>query len=402
MKIIEWIKKKLGFDENDFDDIELGTSDNAESLMESLARASKKRRLIDINDREQRDQYVRECCEMMATTSKDVEAQKIEYQQVTMRIADLDEIESLPVFDRTKVRAGAKKIVNLEKEDSSYVRPMSKITEVQYRAMERQAKEIPDAIAKLKKDEEYQMKVRRDLNLLEGEKGAIAYQRKEERSKAKNARSFAIITLFAACMAALLLWILKDAMKLDVSLGYVVLAGVFAIILTAVFVMFQNAQMGITKTNRQLNRTITLQNSVKIRYVNITNVLDYNYAKYNVMNAYELSYLWDKYQEEKAAREHDSEMSEKMDEARRELYALLKTYHISDPALWVCQPGVLAFDEDIKEVRKTLTVQRQRLKKGIDFEIYSLEETKAELQSLIREYPKYAKEILGIVDCYDG
>ena len=402
MKILNWLKDILGFGDDDFDDIEINfSSESAESLMQSLANVSKKRRTLNMNDKAQREQYVREYCDMMAVASKDVDAQKVEYQKVTERLADLEELEKLPVTDKSQVRIRAKKVMKIEQEESSYTRPAKKITEAQYREMERLAKDIPSILEKMKQDEKYQMDVRRDLNLLEGEKGAVAYQRKEERSKARSAKNIAFVAIFGAVMAAALLFVLNQAMHVDVEMGFIILAGAFAVAITAAFVMYQNAQSAIANTNRKLNKAISVQNTVKIKYVNITNVLDYNYAKYGVMNSYELAYIWEKYNEEKAAREHDTDVSERMDEARSELYQMLKHYHINDPSIWVYQPGVLVYDEEAKDIRKQLIVQRQRLKKGIDFEMYNLETAKKELESLVREYPKYAEDIIAVVGEYE-
>lgn len=402
MNIFSWIKEKLGFGEDDFDDIEINfASENAESLMESLSNASKKRRTLNMNDPVQREQYVREYCDMMAIASKDVDEQKIEYQQVTERLADLEELDKLPMTDKSQVRIRAKKVMEIENEEAGYTRPAKKITEAQYREMQRLRDEIPEVIRKMKENEEYQMKVRRDLNLLEGEKGAVAYQRKEERSKAKTAKSLAFISVFAAVMAAILLFVLDKAMNVKVDMGYTILVGCFAVVLTAAFVKYQNATTEITKSNRRLNRAINIQNTVKVKYVNITNVLDYMYAKYGVMNSYELTYLWEKYLEEKEAREHDSDITMRMETARSELYQMLKHYHINDPSVWVYQPGVLVYDDEAKDIRKQLIVQRQRLKKGIDFEMFNLETAKKEIESLIREYPKYGKDIVAVVESYE-
>ena len=402
MKLINWLKDILGFGEDDFDDIEINfSSESAESLMQSLANASKKRRTLNMNDKEQREQYVREYCDMMAVASKDVEAQKIEYQQVTERLADLEELDKLPVTDKSQVRIRANKVIKIEQEDSNYTRPAKKITEGQYREMERLAKDIPAVLEKMKKDEEYQMAVRRDLNLLEGEKGAVAYQRKEDRQKARTAKNIAFIAVFGAVMAAALMFVLNQAMHVKVEMGFIILAGVFAVAITASFVMYQNAQSDIARSNRKLSKAISVQNTVKIKYVNITNVLDYNYAKYGVMNSYELAYIWEKYIEEKQAREHDSDIAERMEEARSELYQMLKHYHINDPSVWVYQPGVLVYDDEAKDIRKQLIVQRQRLKKGIDFEMYNLETAKKELESLVRQYPKYAQDIIAVVGEYE-
>ena len=404
MNIFTWIKEKLGFGEYDFDDIEIGDFDgeSAESLMDSLAKSSKRRRNIDVHDGVAREQYVRDCCEMMSSASKDVEKQKSEYQKVLHSLADLDEIDSLPMHDRSLVKLQAKKIVKIEDDEEKYVRPSRKITEAQYHQMEQLEDEIPDILKKLKADEEYQMIVRRDLNLLEGEKGAIAYQRKEERNKVRNARSWALVVIFAAAMAAVLLLIVHKSIRIDIQMGLVILAACFALALTAVFVSFTNAQREITRANRKLNKTILLQNTVKIKYVNITNVLDYNYAKYGIMNSHELGYMWEKFQEEKASRLHDSDVEERLSAARRELYQVLKHYHITDPSALVYNPRVLTDPKEEESTRHEMIVMRQRLKKGIDFEIYNLENAKKEIESLVKEYPQYAQQILGIVSQYEG
>ncbi len=234
------------------------------------------------------------------------------------------------------------------------------------------------------------------FNLLEGEKGAIAYSRKEERSKIKKARTIAFITTFTCIMAGLLLFAVNKAMRVDVNMWYILVVALFAIGITSACVSFQNAQVGVAKANRMLNKTINLQNTVKIKYVNITNVLDYNYAKYGVMNSYELAYQWEKYNEEKSARDHDADLNRRLEISRSELYQILKHYHISDPTEWVYQPVVLVDDAELKDVKKALVVQRQRLKKGIDFEMFNLESAKKEIQSLVREYPKYAKEVMQL------
>ena len=115
MKILDWLKDILGFGEDDFDDIEINfTSESAESLMESLAKASRRRRTLNMNDKAQREQYVREYCDMMAVASKDVDAQKVEYQQVTQRLADLEELDKLPLADKSQVRIRANRVIKIE------------------------------------------------------------------------------------------------------------------------------------------------------------------------------------------------------------------------------------------------------------------------------------------------
>jgi len=379
----------------------LSEGDDAESIQEVLSHQSLRRADLNIYDYRDRERYIRACCEQMTASSKEVETQKIEYQTVTEHLTDLEEISALPVSDREEMKKRARKIIQIEEDEADYRRPASKITETQYREMEQMADEIPDVLKLMREREEYQMAVRRDMNLLEGEKGALAYQKREDRHRAHNMKGYAIIILVTGILAAVMLVFLEKAVHYDVAIGYYIIAGVVAMALTACVMGYRNAQLSETKTERQLNRAITLQNSAKIKYVNVTNVLDYTYSKYNIHNSYELSYMWDKYKEEKEARNHSEEVAIQLENARKSLFALLKHNRVKDPTIWVYQPGTLVFEEEMTEMRHSLIIQRQKLRKGIDFNMYNLEASKKEIEDLVKEYPKYAKEILAIVTQYE-
>lgn len=399
------IREMFGIEppEDDAIDFALGLDEGTESVsMETvLRRDSSHRSDLNILDYRDRERYVRECCEMMTAASKEVEAQKVEYQLVTERLTDLDEIAQLPTSAREEVRTRAQRIFQIEEDEANYRRPVSKITEAQYREMERLADDIPGAIRDMQEREAYQDRVKRDLNLIEGEKSALNYQKREEKQKSKNAKGYVIIILVTAVLAFAMLLFLQYALRMDVEIGYYVLIGLTAIFVSACGVSYRNAISTETSTDKQMNRAITLQNTVKIKYVNITNLLDYTYAKYKVANSFELSYMWDKYQEEKAARNHSEEVAIKLKDARQSLYILLSHYKIKDPSIWIYQPGALVYDEELTELRHNLIIQRQRLRKGIDFNVYNLEDAKAELEQLVKDYPKYAKEILAIVTQYE-
>lgn len=403
-KLFNFIKDFLGFeDEEEEDEFDLGLEigENSESLKEVLSLSTKHRRDVNILDYKDRERYIRECCDQMVSASKDVESQRMEYQVVSDRLLDLEELASLPRRDMNEVRNRAKKILQIEADEAAYTRPISKITEAQYREMERLEEEMPGILKKMKEHEDYQMTVRRDLNLLEGEKGALAYQRKEERNRSQNAKASALIVVVAALMAVCFLLILQFTLKLDVLLGFYIVAGICAIFLTAVCVSYRDAILKQEKIEKKLNRTVLLQNTVKVKYVNTTNLIDYLYAKYHVNNSYELQYMWEKYLEEKEARAHSENVAKKMEEARKALFALLEQYHVKDPSLWLYQPSVLVYEDEMTEVRHSLIIQRQRLKKGIDFHVYNLESSKKEIEEIIRDYPEYAREILAIVSQYE-
>ncbi|HCM92810.1 MAG TPA: hypothetical protein DIS78_09630 [Lachnospiraceae bacterium] len=410
MQILDWVLDKLGFvDEDEDDELDFGDGmvpqeegeETVEKITEGLTRAPIRRADINVLDYRERELYVRDKCEQMKAATDDIEGQKQEYKHVTEQLADIDELCSLSLSQFTELERAAKKIDAIEREEEKYVRPLTKITEAQFREMERLENEIPQAIKKIRSEEDRQMTIKRDLNLLEGEKGALAYQRKEERVKARNARALLFICSFVSLLAILLLFALQVTLAFEVRLGYYIVFAFFAVSLTSVYVTYRNAQAAQLKAEKKINRAISLQNSVKIKYVNSTNLIDYYYSKYNVNNSYELNYMWEKYLEEKAARNHSEEVALKLEAARKDLMSVLRNYRLNDPATFIYQPSILTDEDVLTDVRRGLIRRRKKLKKGMDFNQYSLEMSKKEIEDLVREYPKFSREILAIVESYE-
>ncbi len=409
MQIFDWVLDKLGFIDEDDEELDFGVGmvpqkdedENVDKITEVLTRAPIKRTDINVLDYREREMYVRDKCEQMKAANEDIEGQKLEYKHVTEQLADIDELCALSLSQFTELERAARKIDLIERQEENYVRPLAKITEAQFREMERLEDEIPQAIKKIRSEEERQMTIKRDMNLLEGEKGALAYQRKEDKVKARNAKALLFICSFVSLLAILLLFALQVTLDFDVRLGYYTVFAFFAISLTSVYVTYKNAQADQVKAEMKINRAISLQNSVKIKYVNSTNLIDYYYSKYDVNNSYELNYMWEKYIEEKAARNHSEEVAIKLEAARKELMAILRNYKLNDPAMFIYQPSILTEEEVRTDVRRSLILRRKKLKKGMDFNQYSLETSKKEIEDLIREYPKFSMEILAIVETYE-
>lgn len=404
MNIIEWLKDKLGLfdDDDDYEfDYMVKEGEDVESMAEVLRKQTPLRRDLNVHNYLERERYVRSICEKMASGSGDVDGKKSEYQKVSDRLQDLEEIEALPSQNRAELRSIANDILSLEAEEAKYKRPQSKISEVQYRDMERMEDEIPEILKKLEESEKYQATVKRDMNLLEGEKAALAYQRKEDKARLANSKALFVVCVFAAAMAYIVIIALNVTMRVSITLPIIVVSAILAMCLTGIFVSFRNSREDYLKASRQINRSITLQNTAKIKYVNVTNLIDYYYSKYKINSSHELYYMYEKFIEERNARHHSENTAIKFEQLRMQLFNCLKRFRIKDPSNWVYQPSVLVYDKDMAAMRHELVVQRQRLRKGIDFEVYDLENGKKEIQDLILQYPQYSKEILAIVEQYD-
>lgn len=82
------------------------------------------------------------------------------------------------------------------------------------------------------------------------------------------------------------------------KIGYLAVGGIGALAITAIFLKYNDAVRSF-QVESGISRLIRLQNTVKIRYVNNTHLLDYLYMKYNVKSAQELGRDYKQYLEER-------------------------------------------------------------------------------------------------------
>ena len=404
MKLFDSILNKLGFfdDDEEFSlDFSTLEGEDARSISDAVKGESLLRRDLNVHNELEREQYVRHICELMSGASDDVDLKKGDYQKVTDKLQDMEEIDLLPKADREELRIKARRIIDFEKKESQYKRPVSKISEAKYREIEQMEDEISDIIKRLKENEDYQTLVRRDMNLLEGEKAGLAYDRKENKKRIASSKSSFVICTVMAFLAYIVIVALRSMFYFDVKLPLIVTTGTLAICFTAIFVTYRDSVDSVRKLNKQINRAISLQNTAKIKYVNITNAIDYRYSKYGINSSHELEYIYEKYLEEKEARHHTENAVVQLEILRQELSNAIKMYRIKEPSQFVYQPGLLVFDEEMASKRHELVIERQKLRKSMDFEVYNLDAYKDEISNLVRQYPQYSKDILRIVEEYE-
>ncbi len=136
---------------------------------------------LKINDKEQRQEYVRGCLEQIAEASKELENLQFEYNMVTSYLKDMEEIEALPKEEKEILSECAKKIDALEKQQSGFEERRGQMNDETYRRMERLEDEISEGHKKLSEAEERQELIKRDLRKLDGEKQAYLFRKSELR-----------------------------------------------------------------------------------------------------------------------------------------------------------------------------------------------------------------------------
>lgn len=360
-----------------------------------------KRESLDIHNSQQRQTYVRNCCEQMKEATEEIDKSEMEYRLVTDYLTDMEEIERLPNADRADLNAYARKIVSLKTEQKNSKSQVGGMTDKQFAAMERIREEMPESLEKMRKDEDYKALVKQDLQKLEGEKVSYQFRRRELAAACANARNMAYVAVFALLATLAGLLVFQFVFEMDSSTGYLITAGAGALALTVIFLRYNNALGERKHVERCLNQVISLQNTVKIRYVNITGVLEYAYTKFNVNSSDELNYMWEKYLKERAERAKLEETDEELDFQKREMLKMLRKLRIKIPDIWAHQVEALIDSKEMVEIRHGLIVQRQSLRKRIEYNESNRNAAKEEIRGIVTGYPRYAQEILEIVSEYE-
>lgn len=357
---------------------------------------------LQINDKEQREDYVKGCLEQIAEASKELENLQFEYNMVTSYLKDMEEIEALPEEEMEILRECAKRMETLEEQQSGYRERKNRMSDEKFHQMERMEEEVQEGYEKLTKAEEYQDMIKRDLRRLDGEKHAYVFRKNELLHIIEDTRGMAIVCTTAVILCILVLFILQYGFQMNTKLGYLAAAALGAVSITAIFLKHNNSVKELKQVENGISRLIHLQNTVKIRYVNNTHLLDYLYLKYSVSSAGELGKCWQQYQEEKAERESYKQAEKQLDQCQKELLHELRRFQIKDPMVWLHQIEALLDKKEMIEIRHNLIIRRQSLRRRMDYNKEVIAgKAQAEIKDLVEKYPKYAKEILGIVGQYE-
>ena len=357
---------------------------------------------VDYTNKEQRNDYVRNCLERMADATRELENLTFEYDMVTSYLKDMEEIEALPPEESDQLKECAKRVSLLQDSKADFMERPHRISDEKYQQIERMVDEVDEGYGKLTEAEEYHDLIKQDLNRLDGEKHAYLYRKSEVMRLISDTRGMAIICVAALGLCILLLLLLQFFLDMDTKAGYLVTAAAAALAITVIYVKHVDARRELHRVENGINKIILLQNKVKIRYVNNTNLLDYLHLKYGVSSAQELMNLWENYKIEREEREKFRKAELELDYSEQELLQMLKRYQIKDPAVWLHQTEAILDHKEMVEIRHNLIIRRQSLRRRMDYnkEVVAGGSQK-EIKELVEKYPQYAKEIMASVEEYE-
>ena len=356
---------------------------------------------VNFDEEDQRKRYIVNCLEQISEASKEIDLLTGEYTLVTSYLTDTDEIEALPKEQRSQVNSTAARLAGLEQERNRYREKKNRMRDADFYAIRKREDEIEEGIQKIREGEKYGNLVRQDLHRLDGERHAYAYRRNELENLMNNQRGMAVIFLTALIVCVIMLVILQYAFEMDVYVGLFLAVGAGAVAISYVCIRYMDAGRELQRVEKTINKIIQLQNKVKIRYVNNCQLMEYLYLKYNTDSAAKLEKRWKLYQDEKEERKQFAEAEAKTEYYQKQLVEQLSNYRVQMPERWISQTAALLDKREMVEIRHELIQRRQVLRKQMDYNQEVAESARNEVKDIAATYPKYAQEILAMVERYD-
>lgn len=361
----------------------------------------KDRHLLKLSDEVQREKYIRSLVEQVSDASRELDRLAEEYNYVTRVLKDTDELDALPPNEKESLRKLAEELIKLEGASQKAKKAKKLMSEGQFQAAQRFSDSMPKVYEEIKSAEEQRRLIKEDLKHLDDEKQGFVYLNKEYKNEIANSRGMLIISLFAAVVCIIMLLVLQFGFGMETRVGYIMVAFGVAIAVSAIYMKFTDAQKEQARVYRSINRIILLQNTVKIRYVNNKNLLDYLYVKYNTTSASELKKVMDLYEEECERRAQNERNEKELSDIGKEYKKQLQRYHLSDVDLWVHNPLAVIDKNERVEVRHAYVLNRQKLRAQMDYNRKLAKEGEKELRQLVDEYPRYSKEVVDMLNRYE-
>jgi hypothetical protein len=360
------------------------------------------RKSVDIDDPVQRREYVESCLLQMQEASRELEQLEFEYNDVTSHLRDMEEIDALPPEQRMEIDACAEKILKSQEQKEKFSKRKSKMTDAEFERMERLWKDAKSSAKKLSEAEGYQKKIRNDLKRLDAEHEAYLYREDEILSEIESSKRLIIAIGIALFVILVFLLVLQYALGLNVIYGYMATILLAAIAVTVLYFQNTNAAQELKRVTASISRLIMLQNQVKIRYVNNTNLIDYICLKFSVNSSRELSDLCERYEKERTERANYEDAKKLLDSNEKDLIYMLRHFRVKDPDIWIHQVEALLDHNEEVEIRHSLNVRRQSLRKRMEYNRDVVAgNAKLEIEDMAKQYPSYTQEILDMVSRYE-
>ena len=347
------------------------------------------------------EHYILDSCEQIIASTKAMERQKMEYRIVTRYLNDIKAIENLPKEKAKELRNTASRICELENNLVNARAIQRNITDEQYEVISDDEADMPEIINRFASDEIYQAKLKRNLAYLEGEKSRWEIEREELQGQIKLFRKMAVAILASFMTLLILLLAMYNAAQTDISIWVFIVLFICAVSGFIVFVR----QNTIARDNKvaivHLNQAISMLNVERMKYVNVTNSVEYSKGRYFVKTSAELQYVWEQYQDKLRDQQRYIQNNEDLEFYNSKLERLLGEIGLADDKIWLNQVNALVDRQDMSECRHRLVMRRKKIRDRLDDHRRIVQEERDEIDRLMINHEHYLPEIQEIIKSVD-
>ena len=354
---------------------------------------------LNLSDEEQAKHYAIDLCDQMIKAAKDLEDTRAEYDLVTSYLTDVQIIEDLTEDERKPIADCAAHVDRLGKERSEFLKTERRLSDSQFAQMQEEEDALPGIIKRLKSNEDYLDTVKRDMAFLEGKKlewklvknDAVRTQRLMQKSACYLFLCYFTLMAFAVIVS----WYME--MDLDLRLVMTILSLIAVLLGGYILIRYMDASTDLRKSNVNRNRAISLENHVKIKYVNIKNAVDYTCEKYHVRNSYELSYIYEQYQAEAKEKEKFRETSDELNYYTNTLLQYLNRLRMYDAKAWLNHANAIVDSRELVEMKHQLITRRQKLRTRMEYSKRTIANMKQEALVNIRRMGEVNPQLVQII-----
>ncbi len=349
---------------------------------------------------EEKEKYIECQYEIMRECNQFISEARKEYKIVGSYFSDIQLIEMQPSEQRERIRQVAKSIAEVSVDRRIYKNEENKVSPSRYRQMARDEAAIVEGLKKLQNDEAYLQLVKRDMNLLAGEKESLRITAGELVDRQEMLRKVSVSSVIAFGLLFLVMIIYGLMTKSDPGMGFLVILLLAAVFLAIEVVIYTRTIYEVRLTQKKLNKAIVFSNRVKIKYINARNLVDYQYEKYDVKNAYELAEQYQLYLEAKKQKENYRHATVQLSKLEEELLELLSNPPLYDANIWIEQARALYDANEMVEIRHEYSTRRQKLRKQIEESQKKAGMAADTINELAQNYPSYRGMILAVKERY--
>lgn len=344
--------------------------------------------------------HVISLCEQMIDISRELDDVRQEYDRVTAYLNDIQIVEELGGDLRKQLEEVATQITKLINVRNEYLNAEQKISDDTFNQMEEMEAELPDIIRRLQGNEKDLEIVKRDLNYLASEKIEWNVTRHEREEELMQLRKLSVTLLFSFGGIAILVLLLSITFQWEL-LPIIIVALLATLAASYVILRMQECNKDIKQSEVNQNYIISLENRIKIKYVNAKNAVDYTCNRFHVNNAKELTYNYEQYIEICKERERFKQTNEELEYFKNKLVQILRKLNLYDARIWLNYANAIIDPKEMVELKHELFSRRKFLRGRIDYNLAAISDMRVDVDLYVDKLGDKAGQVMAIVNRVD-